>query len=208
MVELQPHESLYNDGESSDLERGLFFIETGVIVSSRCRAVCYYFFATSNFCCEFMVHLRAQKIERDAGQTLTRGSVGSLDLNRFGSGGSITQVDSVTQLSALIEAQTAAEKDTQSFRLARIGPGWVAGTLEAVSGLRRPGEYVAVTHCRLHHLPYSKVEDIEKENPQLILDLYKLLSYLMARRQERTIGQLATLHSIMTSPAHIHAKSR
>ena len=140
---------------------------------------------------------------------MTRGSVGSLNLtNRLRAGGSITKVDSVTQLSALMEAQAEAEKDIQSFRLARIGPGWVAGTLEAVSGLRRQGEYIAVTHCRLHHLPYSKVEMIEKENPRLVLDLYKLLSYLMARRQEGTIGQLATLHSIMTSPAHTHKKSR
>jgi CRP-like cAMP-binding protein len=89
----------------------------------------------------------------------------------------------------------------QSFRLARIGPGWVAGAMEQVSGIRRQGEYIAVTHCRLHHLPYSKLDAIETENPALILNLYKLLSYLMARRQEATIGQLATLHSIMSSPA-------
>ena len=209
MLELQPNESLYNDGESRDIERGLFFIEIGVMVSSEYvahRATIYEFH--SNEC---LKHKRSfvQKIERDAGQTLTRGSVGSLDMtSRLGAGTSIGKVDSVTQLSALIEAQTAAEKETQSFRVARIGPGWVAGTLEAVSGLRRQGEYIAVTHCRLHHLPYSKVETIEKENPRLVLDLYKLLSYLMARRQEGTIGQLATLHSIMTSPAHKHTKSR
>jgi CRP-like cAMP-binding protein len=90
---------------------------------------------------------------------------------------------------------------SQTFRLARIGPGWIAGTLEAVSGMRRPGDHVAVTYCRLHHLPFSKIQEVEKSNPSLALSLYKLLSYLMARRQEATIGQLATLHSIMTSPA-------
>ena len=34
VVELQPNERLYSDGESSDIERGLFFIEIGVMVSS------------------------------------------------------------------------------------------------------------------------------------------------------------------------------
>jgi len=89
----------------------------------------------------------------------------------------------------------------QTFRLARIGPGWIAGTVEAVSGRQRPGFHIAVTPCRLHHLPFSKIVAMEKENPALVLSLYKLLAYMMARRQEKTIGQLATLHAIMTSPS-------
>ena len=46
MLELQPNESLYNDGESRDIERGLFFIEIGVMVSSEYvihRATVYEF---------------------------------------------------------------------------------------------------------------------------------------------------------------------
>ena len=57
-----------------------------------------------------------------------------------------------------------------------------------------------VTHCRLHHVPYHKIEEIELENPTLILNLFKLMARLTARRQEITIGQLATIHSIATSP--------
>lgn len=91
--------------------------------------------------------------------------------------------------------------ESQTFRLARIGPGWIAGAAEAVSGTQRPGFHIAVTHCRLHHLPFTKIVEVEKENPALVLSLYKLLAYMMAQRQEKTIGQLATLHSIMTSPA-------
>lgn len=98
--------------------------------------------------------------------------------------------------------QASRNADAQTFRLARIGPGWIAGTLEAVSGRQRPGQHVAVTHCRLHHLPFSKIGQVEKTQPALVLHLYKLMAYTMARRQEATIGQLATLHSIMTSPAH------
>ena len=91
--------------------------------------------------------------------------------------------------------------EARTFRLARYGPGWIAGTLEALSGQRRPGFHIAVTHCRLHHLPFSKIAEVEKSNPALVLNLYKLLAFMMARRQEATIGQLATLHAIMTSPA-------
>jgi CRP-like cAMP-binding protein len=92
--------------------------------------------------------------------------------------------------------------ETRTFRLARIGPGWIAGIGEAVSGRQRPGFHIAVTHCRLHHLPFSKIVEMEKENPALVLSLYKLLAFMMAKRQETTIGQLATLHSIMTSPGN------
>ena len=66
---------------------------------------------------------------------------------------------------------------------------------------RRPGQEVALDYCKLHHLPFSKIQEAESEDPGLVLELYKLLSYLMAQRQEATIGQLATLHSIMSSPA-------
>jgi CRP-like cAMP-binding protein len=61
--------------------------------------------------------------------------------------------------------------------------------------------YRTVTPCSLHYISYKKIEEIEEDNPRLVLKLHKLLSYLMAKRQEVTIGQLATLHSIMSSPA-------
>lgn len=35
------------------------------------------------------------------------------------------------------------DKTNQSFRLARIGPGWVLGSIEAVSGLQHPGSLIA-----------------------------------------------------------------
>jgi hypothetical protein len=80
--------------------------------------------------------------------------------------------------------------------------------MEAVSGNRPTGNHVAVTHCRLHHLPFSKLGEVERKNPALVLHLYKLLAHLMARRQEATIGQLATLHSIMGSPANYSSIGR
>jgi CRP-like cAMP-binding protein len=61
--------------------------------------------------------------------------------------------------------------------------------------------FCTVTHCCLHYISYKKIEEIEANDPKLVLKLHKVLSYLMAKRQEITIGQLATLHSIMSSPA-------
>jgi CRP-like cAMP-binding protein len=145
-----------------------------------------------------------QKIELDTGATLTRGSaIGSLGSLRGTSHG-YGRSDSLTKIQAMEYSNilNASQGEVKTFRLARIGPGWIAGTLEAVSGAQRPGEHVAVTHCRLHHLSFSKIQEVEKSNPALVLSLYKLLAYMMARRQEATIGQLATLHSIMSSPAN------
>jgi len=70
------------------------------------------------------------------------------------------------------------------------------------SGHRRSGITSAVTQCRLHHLPFFRLEQIEKDDPALVLSLYKAMAYLMASSQEATIEQLSTLNSIMSSPAH------
>jgi len=92
---------------------------------------------------------------------------------------------------------------------ARFGPGWVVGAIEGASGgMRNPGVHIAVTPCRLHHLPYSNIEQVETENPSLVLHLFKMMSLLSARRQEVTIDQLATLHSIINSPALTKPMSR
>jgi CRP-like cAMP-binding protein len=167
-VELESGDQLYEDGESKGLERGLFFIEEGML-----------------------------KVEHSTDQTATRGTQGSTKGPRgmngaLGIGGTITSIQQLSLENPLVAS-------AQTFRLARLGVGWVAGTMEFFH-MKRPGNQVAVGRCKLHHLPFSKIQDIEEKNPHLALTLYKLLSYLMARRQEATIGQLATLHSIMTSP--------
>ena len=76
------------------------------------------------------------------------------------------------------------------------------------SGVRPSGVTAAVTRCRLHHLPFNKLEEIEKEQPVLALNLYKMLSHLLAHREQITIEQLTTLHNIMSSPAHSKPLSR
>jgi CRP-like cAMP-binding protein len=65
-----------------------------------------------------------------------------------------------------------------------------------------------MTPCRVHHLTFEAIEELENEKPVLILKLYKMLAHLMARRQEMTIGQLSTLRSIMSSSAPTKCPSR
>lgn len=68
--------------------------------------------------------------------------------------------------------------------------------------------FLAVTACRLHYLSYSKVKELETSKPAATLQLYKLLSHILAKQQGLTIGQLATLHSIIASPAQKKPLSR
>ena len=148
------------------------------------------------------------KIERDASETLTRGRSTLNRSRNFGTLGNLhARSGTVGRQRAAMRAN-AREPMTQTFRLARIGPGWVCGAIEGASGLRHAGVHVAVNDCRLHHLPFQQIGAMEKEHPLLILNLYKMLSHLMARRQEITIEQLATHHSIMSSPAHSKPVSR
>jgi len=171
---LNTGDQLYKDNGSEDIERGLFFIESGVL-----------------------------KIVQDTSATLTRGTT-KTNTSKASNQTLIPATDSLSKIQAMEYSnilEASRNEEARTFRLARIGPGWIAGTLEAVSGRQRPGFHVAVTPCRLHHLPFSKIVEAEKENPTMVLSLYKLLAYMMARRQEATIGQLATLHSIMTAPA-------
>jgi CRP-like cAMP-binding protein len=70
------------------------------------------------------------------------------------------------------------------------------------------GVHIAITACRLHHIPYKVIREVETKDPALILHLYKMLSHLMARRQQGTIDQISQLHSIMTSPAPTKPVSR
>ena len=198
VVELKEGESLYHDLSghlTNQRERGLFFIEAGIM------------------CCE-----------RDPSLTLTRGSTASL--KRKGMGNTsiyatprITESMSVSDLhvrTPTIGREAAMLKTlaknrtalTKTVRLARFGPGWVIGAQEICSQLIIPGMYSAVTTCRLHHLPYRSIKELEDKNPTLVLKLFKLLSRVSARGQESTIQQLATFHSIMTSLAPTKPVSR
>lgn len=196
-LEIEPGCTLYDDLGIE--ERGIFFIESGVL-----------------------------KIERHSDNTLSRNSFG------FGQFGTQRSVGTLGSLRArdidLSKPKNLMSGSGTRFRLARgmslssmltfspvvltsfdiflVGPGWIIGSLEALGGVACPSDAVAVTRCRLHYISYKQIEEIEVNDTAIVLKLYKLLSFLMAKRQETTISQLGTLHSIMSSPARKKPMSR
>jgi CRP-like cAMP-binding protein len=129
---------------------------------------------------------------------------------RSGSSGTYNNFDSIGHLKArsgTVARKVAMLKDQkqyriQTFRLARIGPGWVIGSHEALSGIQSQGVTVAVDCCRLYYISFLDLKELEKEKPMLILQLYKLLSKLETRQSDVHLGQFATLHNIMAAPSH------
>ncbi|CAJ1939327.1 unnamed protein product [Cylindrotheca closterium] len=189
-LELSPGAVLFESdgGVIRDEERGLFFIEVGTL-----------------------------KISRDSSMSLTLnrtrsyGHLGSVGAGS-GSTGTISKRHARLQSLARSIGKSRLNADgtsSENFRLARIGPGWVIGTLENASGTQSPGIFTAMTRCRLYHLPFTTLQEIEKTNPLLVLQLYKMLSHLMAKKEEITSEHLSTLHTIMSSHANPkHLSSR
>ena len=92
------------------------------------------------------------------------------------------------------------EHNEQTFRLARIGQGWIIGGIEVANGMKKPGIHVAISECRLHQLPFSAITEAEQSNPMLAMHLYKFLSHLSTKRQEMTIEQLGQHLRILNNP--------
>ena len=143
---------------------------------------------------------------------------GSISIDFFAAPHLSSALDSIGQVQArsatvgrcanILKKNPGVALQNNVFRLARVGPRWVIGSISDIMGQNIPGTYHALTPCRVHHLPFQTIEELEVEDPVLILHLYKLLSHLAARRQEMTIGQLATLRSIMSATAPTKPISR
>jgi hypothetical protein len=127
------------------MDRGLFFVESGVMVSQVERIKVGIAIAPlihSQHCTCY-----SQKIERNSNFTLSR--VGNNEVNRRMSmnNGSLNQLKartgSIGREMARLKAGGGNDTTNQSFRLARVGPGWVLGSIEAVSGMQHPGSLVA-----------------------------------------------------------------
>jgi hypothetical protein len=119
-VDLDRGQGLYacDGGPIADSEKGLFFIEYGII-----------------------------KIERDSSATMTRGSQNPLDIRSFSgnnSHASLTRMKA-RKLSAqsIKQASLAVSRNSSTLRLARVGSGWVIGGLELVSGSHSEGSVFA-----------------------------------------------------------------
>ena len=119
-VDLDRGQGLYacDGGPIADSEKGLFFIEYGII-----------------------------KIERDSSATMTRGSQNPLDIRSFSgsnANASLTRMKA-RKLSAqsIKQASLAISRNNSTLRLARVGTGWVIGGLELVSGSHSEGSVFA-----------------------------------------------------------------
>jgi MFS superfamily sulfate permease-like transporter len=188
--DLEAGETLNEPGCES-LSRGLYFVESGLL-----------------------------KCEHDASSTLTRGRQRSAQLNATPymrrSGDSLSELrarsKTVGRHTAMLKGAAAGgsliAQYHHTFRLARVGEGHVIGTISEFTGQEILGHYTSMTPCRVHHLPFETIEELEETNPVLIMQLYKMVSHLMARRQEMTIGQLSTLRSIMSASAPTKPISR
>jgi len=113
IIELDLGEALYEDDR---FERGISFIEEGIL-----------------------------KIVRHSDDTLSRcGSASSL--YQVGYAGSLNQIRARSGTMGRQLAQMKAstpDNSARSFRVARIGPGWVLGSMEALTGQANPGTTVA-----------------------------------------------------------------
>ena len=94
LLELSPGDVLYED---DTLERGLFFIESGIM-----------------------------KIERDAGATMSRNGslVGDSSFRDATLGKMNARAPSIGRLVAQLKATGADGREAHRFRVARVGPGW------------------------------------------------------------------------------------
>lgn len=178
-IELEAGEILYRDMED---QSGLYFVETGLM-----------------------------RVRHPAGHsTLNTMSLGPLDSdvptsNLYDPTQSLGHMNARggtigRQVAIWKEEYGRYEQNEQTFRLARIGQGWIIGGIETASGFKSPGLYVAISKTRLHHLPQSAIREVERTNPKLAMNLYKTLSHLSTKRQEVTIRQLGQFIRIINTP--------
>jgi hypothetical protein len=78
----------------------------------------------------------------------------------------------------------------------------VIGANEFAMGQHSLKKFKAITKVKMYHLRFSDLTKIEEERPALVLRLYKMLTHVMARKEEDTVAHLSTLHDILNSPVH------
>mmetsp|Transcript_16685 Transcript_16685/g.37390 ORF Transcript_16685/g.37390 Transcript_16685/m.37390 type:complete len:237 (-) Transcript_16685:33-743(-) len=177
-IELKP-------GQRLGISTGLFFIESGLL-----------------------------KCEADSSASLTRGAqlTGGLfaapHMRADNSIGKVNARSATVGKGAQVLKSHPGLMSQTTFRIARVGPGWLIGSIAEMTGSPDLGIYTALTPCRLHQMTFESIERLEVDNPVLVLHLYKLLTHLTSRQNEMTINQLATLRSIMSSTAPTQPISR
>ena len=117
-----------------------------------------------------------QKIERNADFTMSRATsseaLSRLSQNQHSLNALHARTGSIGREIARLKAG-GLEARNQTFRVARVGPGWVLGSIEALSGTAHPGTMVAgkkihfhVEYFRISTL-YARFSNTWKKNPLL-----------------------------------------
>jgi len=93
----------------------------------------------------------------------------------------------------------ALQGNMREFRFARFGPGGVVGLDDFFTGFRSVGVFEAETDVVAHFLPYAVIEKLEKERPELIMHLLRILGRLLASQFNRTKERLSHVMDAMTT---------
>ena len=86
--------------------------------------------------------------------------------------------------------RAALHADMREFRFARFGPGWAVGLEDLFSGHRTVGVFAAESDCVLLFLPFGRVERLERDRPELVMRLLRLLGKMVATQFTRTKERL------------------
>ena len=84
----------------------------------------------------------------------------------------------------------------------------MVGANEFAMGKNSLKKYKAISKVKMHHLRFSDLNKIEEQDPALVLRLYKMVTHVMARKEEDTVAHLSTLHDILNSPVNDTPVSR
>lgn len=87
------------------------------------------------------------------------------------------------------------EKETLTFRLARLGPGWVVGAREVACGLKFIGTYEAMTDTKIHYLSKRDIDRVTEDRGDVGVAVWKMIGKLVARNLDSAIDQLSNYHT-------------
>ena len=156
-------------GDADDVGGGLFFIEYGLIQADR----------------DPQHSIKSNSVIRRQLNSSTN-SISALDARSLNLGQSAYKHKLETE-----------QKKSLTFRLARLGPGFVVGCAGYASGLTLAGSYTAVTDARVFYLSKTDIDRVKDENVEAALVLYQTLARNMGRNLDSCIDQLDNYVSII-----------
>jgi hypothetical protein len=142
VVELKPGESLFGEegGSVAESDRGFFFIEHGLMRVE--RNVAYRSRSALSLRTSFSATNLSQ-MPADSNSNISIGQLNARSASVETIGHLHARATTVGRKDARIKEARKSERGVQNFRLARIGQGWVVGSIEGCSGMRNSGMHFA-----------------------------------------------------------------